>query len=61
MTKILLIIAFAVLIFILMPYAAIWALNTLFSLTIPFTFDTWCAAVILSGVVSGNNFISFKK
>jgi len=61
MTKILLIIAFAVLIFILMPYAAIWAVNTLFSLTIPFTFDTWCAAVILSGVVSGNNFISFKK
>ena len=60
-TKILLIVGFILLLIVIMPYAAIWSLNTLFALTIPFTFDTWCAAVVLSGVVSGNNFVSFKK
>ena len=60
-TKILLIVGFILLLFVLMPYAAIWSLNTLFALTIPFTFDTWCAAVILSGIVSGNHFVSYRK
>jgi hypothetical protein len=60
-TKILLIVVFILALFVLMPYAAIWSLNTLFSLAIPFTFDTWCAAVVLSGIVSGNNFVSFRK
>jgi hypothetical protein len=47
---------------ILMPFAAIWSLNTLFpALAIPFAFDTWCAAVLLSGIVSGNHFVTFKK
>lgn len=61
MIKILLVVAAVAAIIVLMPLASIWALNTLFSLTIPMTFDTWCAAVILGGVVSGNSFISFKK
>lgn len=60
-TKILMLVVLALVLIILMPYAAIWSLNTLFTLTIPFTFDTWCAAVVLSGVVSGNQFVSFKK
>ena len=60
-TKILLIVGFILLLIVIMPYAAIWSLNTLFALTIPFTFDTWCAAVVLSGIVSGNHFVTFKK
>jgi hypothetical protein len=61
-TKILMIVGVVLLLIVIMPYAAIWSLNTLFpALAIPFTFDTWCAAVVLSGVVSGNNFVSFKK
>ena len=59
-TKILLIGGFILLLIVIMPYAAIWSLNTLFALTIPFTFDTWCAAVVLSGIVSGNHFVTFK-
>jgi len=59
-TKILLIVGFILLLIVIMPYAAIWSLNTLFALTIPFTFDTWCAAVVLSGIVSGNHFVTFK-
>ncbi len=62
MNKVLLIVVLAVAIIILMPCATIWALNTLFpALAIPLTFDTWCAAVILGGVVSGSTGVSFKK
>ena len=60
-TKILMVVVLFLVLIVLMPYAAIWSLNTLFALTIPFTFDTWCAAVVLSGIVSGNNFVTFKK
>lgn len=46
----------------LMPIATIWALNTLFpALAIPLTFDTWCAALILGGVVGGSTGLSFKS
>lgn len=35
------------------PFLALWSLNTLFpSLAIPYTLETWAAALILSGVVS---------
>lgn len=37
-----------------MPFAIIWSLNTLFALTIPFTFWTWLATLILAGTVSCN-------
>lgn len=37
--------------FILAPLAVVWALNTLFPvLAIPYTFETWLAIVVLSGV-----------
>ena len=36
------------------PVAAIWSLNTLFGLSIPFTFKTWLAALLLGGVFSGS-------
>lgn len=32
----------------IMPLAAIWALNTLFSLSIPYTFWSWLAMVVLA-------------
>jgi hypothetical protein len=33
-----------------MPLALIWAVNTLFGLTIAYTFKTWLATVLLAGV-----------
>ena len=37
---------------ILGPILAIWSLNTLFpALAIPYTLETWVAAVILAGIV----------
>lgn len=36
---------------ILMPFAVVWALNTLFTLNIGYTFTTWLATVILLGVL----------
>jgi len=47
---------------ILMPVATIWSLNTLFPmLNIPVTFETWCASLVLGGVVGGSTGLSFKK
>ena len=51
MNKLILIVALVIFIVIIGPIATIWALNTLFpALAIPFTLDTWVAAVILGGV-----------
>ena len=63
MNKVLLAIVLIVGLIVLMPCAVIWSLNTLFPvLAIPLTFDTWCAAIVLSGAVGGNLFsASFKK
>jgi hypothetical protein len=36
------------------PFLIIWAVNTLFSLTIPFTLKTWFAVLILHGAVSAH-------
>ena len=50
-----------VLIIVFGPIATIWALNTLFpALGIPYTFETWCAAVVLGSVIQGTNFSSKK-
>jgi hypothetical protein len=38
---------------ILGPIVVIWSINTLFSLHIPYTLQTWAASAILSSVVSG--------
>lgn len=58
----LLIIGFVILLLILAPVATIWSLNTLFpALNIPISFDTWCAALILGGVVGGSTGLSFKS
>jgi hypothetical protein len=59
--KYLFIVAIVIALVVLMPFATIWSINTLFGLTIPWTFDTWCASLILSGVVGGSTGLSFKK
>lgn len=42
---------FIVALVILGPIATIWCINTLFPVAaIPYTFDTWCAAMILGGL-----------
>lgn len=50
--KALFIIAIVAFIIIAGPLASIWALNTLFGLTIPFTVDTWLASFILTGAIT---------
>lgn len=40
-------IVLVVLVAVLLPYAVIWAINTIFNTTIPFTFWTWLAMLIL--------------
>jgi hypothetical protein len=47
-------------IFVFMPLAGIWSLNTLFSLSIPYTFDTWCAAFIITAVLNGSG-LTFRS
>jgi hypothetical protein len=44
-----------------MPLAAIWAVNMLFGTMIPYTFKTWLASLILSGVVAGNVRVNTKN
>ena len=58
--KILFIVAVILVLLVLFPLATIWSLNTLFpALTIPVTFETWVATVILGGVIGGTNGVSF--
>jgi hypothetical protein len=60
--KLSLLVVFIVALVIFGPIATIWSLNTLFPLlAIPITFETWCAAVVLGSVVSGNQLVSYKK
>ena len=39
--------------FVLGPFLGIWAINTLFGLSITFGFKTWIAMLILIGVFNG--------
>jgi len=41
------------------PFFTIWSLNTLFPiLAIPYTFDTWCAVILLGLFFKGNVSVS---
>ena len=51
----------AVILIIGIPFAIIWSLNTLFSLGIGYSFQTWLAAVILGSTWFGRNVTSNKK
>ena len=61
LVKISVTVAFIIAAVIFGPLASIWSINTLFALSIPYTFDTWCAALLLGSVVGGHSFISTKK
>ena len=43
------------------PFAVIWALNTLFSQHIPFTFWTWLATLVLCWTIAGPTRMSNTK
>lgn len=53
--KIIALIIIVILIVWLLPLATIWALNTLFSLSIAYTLKTWAAALLLSAAVGGSS------
>ena len=60
MSKMSLFLIFLLILVILGPIATIWALNALFPvLAIPYTLETWFAAVIIGGIIRGDG-ISFK-
>ena len=49
--KAILFLVFVILLIAIGPLATIWSLNTLFPVVaIPYTWETWLAAVILAGV-----------
>lgn len=51
MGKLVFLIAFILFMVIIGPVATIWSLNTLFPvLAIPYTFETWVAALIIGGL-----------
>ena len=43
----------AVFLIIFLPFTAIWGLNTLFGLAIPYTLKTWAAAFVLGVFIRG--------
>jgi len=46
-------IALIIFLVVMGPFLSIWALNTLFpTLAIPYTFDTWCAAILIKGFLT---------
>jgi len=60
MNKMNLLLVLMITLIILGPIATIWSLNTLFPvLAIPYTFETWVAAVVVAGIIRGDG-LSFK-
>ena len=57
MTKYIVAIVFGLAIVFFFPFAAIWSLNTLFGLTIEYTFDTWVSAFLLTSLIQGNGLV----
>lgn len=43
------------------PMITIWMLNTLFPLSIAYTFKTWLAALLLHGLVSGTRYYTKRQ
>ena len=57
---VLVVIAMIIALIVFGPFATIWAVNTLFpAITIPYTFETWCAVVVLGMFLKGN--VTVKK
>jgi hypothetical protein len=53
--KIFIIALLIVALIILVPFAVIWALNTLFALSIAYTFWTWLSVIILTSAIQSNS------
>jgi hypothetical protein len=43
------------------PFITIWSLNTLFTLSIEYTLETWCAVVWLLTITFGNVVTTIQK
>ena len=51
MGKLIFVVALVLFVVVIGPIATIWSLNTLFPvLAIPYTFETWVAALIIGGL-----------
>jgi hypothetical protein len=55
-------VALAAIVFIFIsPFFVLWAMNTLFpALAIPYTFETWCAIVLIGVFLRGEG-VKFNK
>jgi hypothetical protein len=49
-----------VIMFVCFPFAIIWALNLLFSLSIAYTFQTWLAIIVLAIALQSTNNVKVK-
>lgn len=52
---VLIMLLFVLIMFILAPLAVLWALNTLFTLGLAYTFTNWLAVIVLLIVLSARN------
>ena len=58
--KVVSLLAFIIFLVVIGPILVLWSLNTIFPvLAIPYTLETWFAAVIIGGIIRGDG-ISFK-
>jgi hypothetical protein len=57
----LLLIVVALAVIVLFPFAFIWSLNVLFSLTIPFTISTWVASFVLIALFGAGKIKPFNR
>lgn len=46
---------------ILWPFVVVWSMNTLFGLSIPFTFRTWLASFVLTLVIGSTPKVSNRS
>lgn len=46
---------------IAVPFINIWAINTLFGLGIAYTFWTWLASLIVTGLIRGDSLAKVKS
>jgi urea transporter len=60
-TAIVLLLALAIAVVVFAPLVTIWAVNLLFSLTIPYTLETWFATLVIGTFLRGESPITFNK
>lgn len=59
-TGLILMLVFIVAVAVIGPFLAIWSVNTLFSLTIPYSLETWSATILLGMFLRGDG-LSFNS